>query len=61
MTGNQSRSLKIGDGVCWGDDKEDRGTVAEKNWCGVTIKWENRGEQSVLHNDMTRILLIPKK
>jgi hypothetical protein len=52
MTGNQSRALNVGDRVCWQDDQADQGTVVEKNWAGVTIKWDNREEQSILHNDM---------
>jgi hypothetical protein len=52
MTGEQSRQLAVGDRVCWQGDQSDRGTVAEKNWAGVTIKWDNRSEQIILHNDM---------
>jgi hypothetical protein len=42
MTGDQSRHLKVGDRVCWRDDKVDGGTVTERNWAGVTIEWDNR-------------------
>jgi hypothetical protein len=52
MTGNESRTLKVGDRVCWRNDQADRGTVTETDWAGVTIKWDNRSEQSILHNDM---------
>jgi hypothetical protein len=52
MTGTQSRSLSVGDRVCWRDDKNDLGTVTETSWSGVTLKWDNRSQQSVLHNDM---------
>jgi len=24
----------------------------KKNWAGVIVKWDNRGEQAILHNDM---------
>ena len=61
MTGNQSRNLQVGDRVCWGDDNEDRGTVTEKSWSGVTIKWDDRREQSVLHNDMGEVTVVPAK
>jgi hypothetical protein len=54
MTGDQSRALKVGDRVLWNMDKNDLGTVTESNWAGVTIKWDNRGEQAILHNDMAR-------
>jgi len=43
MTGDQSRGLAVGDRVCWNADINDQGTVTEKNWAGVTIKWENDG------------------
>ena len=33
-------------------------TVAEKNWTGVTIKWDNRGEQAILHNDMGEVTVV---
>jgi len=61
MTGDQSRVLKVGARVCWGEDKNDQGTVTEKNWSGVTLKWDNRDRQSVLHNDMQMVFLIPEK
>jgi hypothetical protein len=59
MTGDQSRTLSVGDRVCWHADKNDLGTVTEKNWAGVTIKWDNRGEQTILHNDMAQIARAP--
>jgi hypothetical protein len=37
MTGDQSRTLNVGDRVCWKTDRYDQGTVTEKNWAGVTI------------------------
>ena len=52
MTGEQSRTLSVGDWVCWQNDGSDQGTVTETDWAGVTIKWDNRGEQTILHNDM---------
>jgi hypothetical protein len=35
--------------------------VTEKNWAGVTIKWDNRGEQAILHNDMAQVERVPTK
>jgi hypothetical protein len=35
MTGDQSRTLSVGDRVCWHADKKDLGTVTEKNWAGA--------------------------
>jgi hypothetical protein len=52
MTGDQSRQFQVGDRVCWHADKNDLGTVTEANWAGVTIKWDNRSVQTILHNDM---------
>jgi len=60
MTGDQSRCLNVGDRVCW-TDKSDQGTVSEKNWAGVTIRWDNRTEQAILHNDMVRVERVPLK
>ena len=60
MTGEQSRGLKVGDRVCWGEDKNDQATVTEKNWSRVVLKRDNRSEQPVLHNDMAMVFLIPK-
>ena len=56
MTGDQSRELKVGDRVCW---NEDQGIITETNWAGVTIKWDNRSEQAILHNDMAQVGLVP--
>jgi hypothetical protein len=61
MTGDQSRFLKTGDRVCWGDSTTDLGTVAEKNWSGITVKWDSRGQQEILHNDMALVGLVPPK
>jgi hypothetical protein len=33
--------------------------VTEKNWAGVTIKWDNRSEQTILHNDMAQVERVP--
>jgi hypothetical protein len=61
MTGTESRSLPVGARVRWGSDQDDQATVTEKNWSGVTLKWDNRGEQSVLHNDMTMVAVVSGK
>jgi hypothetical protein len=55
MTGKKSRALKVGNRVCWQKDQADQGTIAETNWSGVTVKWNSRGEQAILHNDMGHI------
>ena len=61
MTGAESRLLKVGTRVCWRDDNNDQGTVTETNWSGVTLKWDSRGEQSILHNDMDAVSVISRK
>jgi hypothetical protein len=55
LTGDQSRALNVGDRVRWNNDISDQGTVTEKNWAGVIIKWDNRDEQAILHNDMSLV------
>jgi hypothetical protein len=59
MTGKQSRALKVGDRVCWQNDNADRGVVAEISWASVTIKRDNRGEQTIKHNDMGQLERAP--
>ena len=61
MTGEQSRLLNVGDRIRWRNDQADQGTVTEKNWAGVTIKWDNRSEQTILHNDMAQVERVPSK
>jgi hypothetical protein len=61
MTGSESRLLHVGARVCWRDDKNDQGTVTETNWSGVTLKWDSRSQQTVLHNDMAGVGLVSKK
>ena len=58
MTGTESRSLHVGARVRWGGDQGDEATVTETNWSGVTLRWDNRDEQSVLHNDMQMVSRI---
>ena len=61
MTGDESRNLKVGSRVRWGADEGDQATVVERNWSGVTLKWDHRAEQSVLHNAMKQAFLISGK
>ncbi|MEO6945922.1 MAG: hypothetical protein ABI150_04900 [Nitrobacter sp.] len=55
MTGTESRLLLVGARVIWHGDSKDAGTVLEKDWAGVTIKWDNREQQTILHNDMAMV------
>src|ERR1700694_1491519 len=41
MTGDQSRTLSVGDRVCWGVTTTDLGTVIAKTWGEVTIDWDD--------------------
>jgi hypothetical protein len=61
MTGDQSRLLNVGERVRWEESATDQGTVTEKNWAGVTVKWDNRSEQAILHNDMAQVERVPAK
>lgn len=61
MTGDQSRLLKVGDRICWQKDQADQGTVTETNWAGLTVKWDNRSQQDIQHNDMAQIERVPMK
>jgi hypothetical protein len=42
-------------------NKTDQATVTEKDWAGVTLKWDNRSHQAVLHNDMACVGVVSKK
>jgi hypothetical protein len=55
MTSEQSRKLKTSARVYWMNDRKDAGTVTENTWSSVFIKWDNRGEQSIMHNDMSKV------
>jgi hypothetical protein len=61
MTGDQSRSLSVGERVCWKTSITDQGIVTETNWAGVTIKWNNRNVQPIMHNDMGYVERMPNK
>jgi hypothetical protein len=61
MTGAESRTLSVGARVFWNADKGDAGTVTEKDWAGVTIKWDGRGVQQILHNDMAAVSVMTER
>jgi hypothetical protein len=61
MTGNQSRTLKVGDRVRWKDSTTDLGTVTDTTWSGVTISWDNGHTASIQHNDMAQVERVPVK
>jgi hypothetical protein len=59
MTGAESRHLKVGNRVRWGDTLTDLGTVVGTAWTGVTIKWDDGHTTSIAHNDMGPVELMP--
>jgi hypothetical protein len=59
MTGDQSRTLKAGDRVCWGATMTDLGTVIETAWSGITIEWDDGDTAIIPHNDVTKIERVP--
>jgi hypothetical protein len=61
MTGDQSRTLKVGDRVCWGETTTDLGTVVGTAWNGVTIDWDDGHSTSIQHNDMEQVERVPTK
>ena len=61
MTGDQSRTLKVGDRVRWGETATDLGTVVGIAWSGVTIDWDDGQTTSIRHNDMAQVERVPNK
>jgi hypothetical protein len=61
MTGDQSRLLKVGDRVRWGNSTTDLGIVVETSWNGVTVNWDDGNRTSIAHNDMARVERVPVK
>jgi hypothetical protein len=61
MNGEQSRLLATGNRVCWDNSLTDRGTIAETDWSGVEIVWDNGRTEFYLHNDMATVIRVPVK
>ena len=61
MTGAQSRTLGVGERVCWRATTTDQGTVIATTWSGVTIWWDDGDTNSGRHNDMAQIERVPLK
>jgi hypothetical protein len=61
MTGGESRTLKVGDRVCWGVTTTDLGRVVGTSWSEVTIAWDDGESNSVSHNDMAQVERVPVK
>ena len=58
MTGDQSRTLKVGERVCWKTSATDLGTIVGTAWNGVSIEWDDGQSTSIQHHDMGRQLSI---
>ena len=61
MTGDQSRTLGVGERVCWRATTTDQGTVIATSWSEVTISWDDGEASSVSHNDMAKVERVPVK
>jgi hypothetical protein len=61
MTGDQSRTLKIGDQVCWEVTTTDLGTVIRTSWNEVTIDWDDGQTSTIQHNDMVQVERVQDK
>ena len=61
MNGTESRLLKVGDRVSWGDTTTDFGTVINTTWSDVTIDWDDGQTTLIQHNDMAQVERLPTK
>jgi small-conductance mechanosensitive channel len=61
MNGTESRLLKVGDRVRWGDTTTDFGTVINTTWSDVTIDWDDGQTTLIQHNDMAQVERLPTK
>jgi len=59
MTGDQSRTLRVGERVRWGATTTDLGTVIATSWSEVTISWDDGHSTSIQHNDMAQVERVP--
>lgn len=56
MTPQEAKSLTVTDRVCWDDDFADQGTVVDRDWSGVKIKWDRNAIPVFYYfNDMGRL------
>jgi len=44
MNGKESKKLKVGDAVYFGDDPNETGVVTDTGYHAVAINWKNRGD-----------------
>jgi hypothetical protein len=55
LTGDQSRTLTVGERVRWKDSDTDFGTVVGTDSNGVTIAWDYGLTTPIQHNDMAHV------
>jgi hypothetical protein len=60
MTGAQSRTLTVGDRVCWNGEQADSGTVTAIEHRFVVINWRDGHMSHSGHGDMKRVELVRK-
>ena len=61
MNGSQSRTLKVGDRVCWNKLTTDLGTIVGAAWSGVSIDWDDGHSTLIQHNDMVQVERVEMK
>jgi hypothetical protein len=61
MTGEQSRTLSVGERVSWGATTTDLGTIVGTSWNGVTVDWADGHTTSIQHNDMAQVERVPTR
>jgi hypothetical protein len=61
MTGEQSRTLGVGERVCWRATTTGLGTVIGTTWSEVIIDWDDGHTTSIRHNDMAHVERVPVK
>ena len=59
MSPRRITGFKVGDGVIWQGDTNDRGKVADRDWSGVKIQWNDGGAIYYYHNDMNFVTRLP--
>jgi hypothetical protein len=58
VTPDQSRQLAAGQRVAWLGHEQDCGSVIERDWTGVRIRWDTGKDSFHHHNDMRNIELV---
>jgi hypothetical protein len=61
MTGRESRLLLVGTRAIWHADTKDAGTVTERDWAGVVVKWDNREQQKMIWYSASSYCLLDRQ